>query len=59
MIAAKPRELTINDHVKLRGRKPVGYIQQINSNLWYKVDWDICAIGPKIVHLNEIELEAP
>lgn len=58
MIAVKPLELTIGDRVKLRGRNPVGYIQQINSNSWCKVDWDICAIGPKIVHLNELERSA-
>lgn len=55
---AKPCELTIGDRVNLRGRKPTGCIRQINSNLWCKVDWDICAIGPKIVHLNELERTA-
>lgn len=46
----------VGDRCRLRSKEATGVVLSINpENNWTWVDWDLQWIGPKIVHLFELE----
>jgi hypothetical protein len=59
LLKPKPPQPAKGDRVKLRGREPVGILSHREPNGWANVKWDEGCCGPKIVHINELEILPP